>query len=214
MRKFITILVILLLPSLALSQNQFAVRPKGMTTISFSATPTFDASQSNMFTITLTGNVTSSTLTGAEAGQWLEFLICQDAVGGRTFVWPTQVNGPVPISVGPNVCTLEAFKFNGTTAYIPASSSASTTFSSLSTGTNTQAIMTVGTGAAIATSGTGTVAATSAPFTGLTSGTNTTATMTVGTGSTITESGTGVVNANQVTGTTVPSNGAADQTLL
>src|ERR1043165_449573 len=52
------------------------------TTVSFSATPTFSAASATniaAFTIALTGNVTSSTLSGASVGQFLVFRICQDS---------------------------------------------------------------------------------------------------------------------------------------
>ena len=65
---------------------------KGMA-ITFSATPTFDCSLRDSFEITLTANVTSSTLSNVTPGQRLTFWIKQDATGGRTFVWPTNVKG-------------------------------------------------------------------------------------------------------------------------
>lgn len=101
------------------AQNSIATRPFGLQTITFSATPTFDASKSDVFKIVLTANVTSSTLIGAEAGQWLSFLICQDGTGSRTFSWPSQINGPITIGSGANTCTLETYRFDGTTAYNP-----------------------------------------------------------------------------------------------
>ena len=45
------------------------VRLGSLTTVTFSATPTFDASTAASFKLTLTGNVTSSTLTNAVAGE-------------------------------------------------------------------------------------------------------------------------------------------------
>src|ERR1700679_988914 len=59
--------------------------------VSFSATPTFTATSNaaDDFAITLTGNVSSSTLASASTGERLSFKICQDATGGRTFVWPS-----------------------------------------------------------------------------------------------------------------------------
>lgn len=60
-------------------------------TVTFSATPTFDASLGNTQTITNTGNVTSSTLSNATAGEWVALNICQDATGGRKMVYPATV---------------------------------------------------------------------------------------------------------------------------
>jgi hypothetical protein len=78
----------------------------------FSATPTFDCTQVNgpvEFYIVLTGNVTSSTLLPNFAGQLVTFRIQQDATGGRTFVWPTNVKNPPTIGAGVNQVTTQAF---------------------------------------------------------------------------------------------------------
>jgi hypothetical protein len=89
----------------------------GVNSVTFSATPTFDASLGNTQKITLTGNVTSSTLSNATAGQALYFLICQDATGARTFVWPTNVQGATTIGSTASTCTAQSFVFDGTNAY-------------------------------------------------------------------------------------------------
>jgi hypothetical protein len=86
-------------------------------TVTFSATPTFDASLGNTQKITLTANVTSSTLSNATAGQTINFLICQDATGGRTFVWPTNVKGGMTIGATLSKCSAQDFIFDGTNAY-------------------------------------------------------------------------------------------------
>jgi hypothetical protein len=56
--------------------------------VPFSATPVFDASQGSTFEITLTGNVTSSTLINVVSGTRLLFIVNQDSVGGHAFVPP------------------------------------------------------------------------------------------------------------------------------
>src|SRR6185437_5616653 len=58
------------------------LRLGSLTTVAFSATPTFDASTAASFKLTLTGNVTCSTLTYAVSGEPVNFEICQDATGG------------------------------------------------------------------------------------------------------------------------------------
>ena len=58
-----------------------------------SATPTFDGGRANASKITLKGNVTSSKLTNVTAGEQLNFIVCQDAVGGRSFAWPANLKG-------------------------------------------------------------------------------------------------------------------------
>ncbi|HEX9255615.1 MAG TPA: hypothetical protein VF938_08710 [Candidatus Angelobacter sp.] len=92
------------------------VRLGTLTTVTFSATPIFDASTASTFKLTLTGNVTSSTLTNAVAGEPLAFEICQDATGGRTFVPPANVQGWVTTPIGANSCALETFIYDGANA--------------------------------------------------------------------------------------------------
>ena len=91
-----------------------------MNVVTFSATPTFDASTANTFKITLTGNVTSSTLSNVPAStgtQYLYFIICQDATGSRTFVWPTNVKGGMAIGSTLSTCSAQTFVTDGTNAY-------------------------------------------------------------------------------------------------
>jgi hypothetical protein len=92
------------------------VRLGTLATIAFSATPIFDASAASTFKLTLTGNVTSSTLTNTVAGEPLAFEICQDATGGRTFVPPANVQGWVTIPIAANACVLETFIYDGASA--------------------------------------------------------------------------------------------------
>ena len=92
------------------------VRLGTLATVAFSATPIFDASTASTFKLTLTGNLTSSTLTNAVPGEPLAFEICQDATGGRTFVPPANVQGWLPIASAASACSLEVFYFDGTNA--------------------------------------------------------------------------------------------------
>jgi hypothetical protein len=57
----------------------------------FTATPTFDASLSNVFEFSgaMTGNVTSCTISNASAGQTIMIRVKQDATGSRTFAAPS-----------------------------------------------------------------------------------------------------------------------------
>lgn len=90
------------------------------TTTTFSTTPTFTVSTSGIqnFFLTLTGNVSSSTLaTGSVTnGQDIAFNICQDATGSRTFVWPTNVTGGGTISATASACSRQIFRYDGTNA--------------------------------------------------------------------------------------------------
>ena len=89
----------------------------GLNTVSFSATPTFDASLGNTQKITLTGNVTSSTLANASAGEQIHFFVCQDASGGHTFAWPSNLTGGMTVSSAGSTCSAQSFIFDGTNAY-------------------------------------------------------------------------------------------------
>ena len=93
----------------------------GFNVVTFSATPTFDASLANTFKITLTGspgNVTSSTLSNATAGQQINFVICQDSAGSHTFVWPTNILGGMTIGSTASKCSAQAGIFDGTNLYM------------------------------------------------------------------------------------------------
>lgn len=81
-------------------------------TLQATATPTFDCRLVNgpvEFYLVLTQNVTSSTLLPNFAGQIVIIRLQQDATGGRTFVWPTNVVSPGAINSAPNAVTSQAF---------------------------------------------------------------------------------------------------------
>jgi hypothetical protein len=90
----------------------------GFTVVAFSSTPTFMATafHATTFLLVLTGNVNSSNVSGASAGDLLMFRICQDEVGGRVFTWPANVLGAGTINVTANVCTNQSFVFDGSNA--------------------------------------------------------------------------------------------------
>lgn len=95
----------------------------GGVSVVFSATPTFDSAMGNTFEITLTGNVSSSTLSNLVAFQNYDFIICQDATGSRTFVWPTNVSGGMTIGATASRCSAQSFRVNaaGNKAYATSS---------------------------------------------------------------------------------------------
>jgi hypothetical protein len=99
------------------NKGSFTQLASTVNTVAFSTTPSFDASLGNTQEITLTDNVTSSTLANASAGQQLEFIICQDATGGRTFTWPSNVKGAMTIGTASSTCSAQNFIFDGTNAY-------------------------------------------------------------------------------------------------
>ncbi len=88
----------------------------GFNSVTFLATPTFDFSKGNTQMMTLTGNVTSSTLVNATAGQRLLFIVCQDATGNRTFAWPTQMKGGGVIGSTASKCSVQEFVWDGSSA--------------------------------------------------------------------------------------------------
>ncbi len=93
----------------------------GYEEISFSATPVFVAEQNAIFKITLTGNVTSSTITNPSLGQYLRFVICQDATGSRTFAWPASFVDAPTVHTTANACQLYIFtvESTGTIRFVP-----------------------------------------------------------------------------------------------
>lgn len=78
-------------------------------TVAFTATPAFNAGAGSIFDMTLTGNVTSSTLVNAQPGQTVRFIIVQDGVGGRTFAWPANIINPDLIDPSPNAICVQSF---------------------------------------------------------------------------------------------------------
>lgn len=85
----------------------------GQVTTSFSATPTFDASAAQSFKMTLTANVTSSTVTNPTAGETITFIITQDGTGGWTFAWPSNFRGASPIAVEATLVSVQSFIYDG-----------------------------------------------------------------------------------------------------
>lgn len=85
-------------------------------TVAYSATPAFDIASANplisVFDLTITGDVTSSTLVGGVGGQLLILNISQNATGGYTFVAPTGV--PMsPISATASKTSTQVFLNTG-----------------------------------------------------------------------------------------------------
>lgn len=91
-----------------------------LTTVAFSATPVFDLTATNVFLITLTGNVTSSTLINPPAAgltrNTATFIVIQDSTGGRSFSWPANTSGGILIdsTALANAHTSQSFIWNGT----------------------------------------------------------------------------------------------------
>jgi hypothetical protein len=91
----------------------------------FSPTPIFNAALASIFSITLTGNVTSSSVNSpVQNGQVIEINVCQDATGGRSFVFPPNFLNTSTFTISPtaSVCTPTMWFFNGAN-WLPAVSS-------------------------------------------------------------------------------------------
>lgn len=86
--------------------------------VTYSATPAFDGTLGSFFKITLTGNVTSSTLTGLTGLRLITFMIIQDGTGGHTFVWPTNVVGGMSISGTAGAVNVQSGLWDGTNLYM------------------------------------------------------------------------------------------------
>jgi hypothetical protein len=81
-------------------------------------TISFDAGLANTFEVTLNANATSTTLSNAQAGQWLNIIVCQPASGGPyTFAWPSNVRGGMTIGTTAGKCSTQSFVFDGTSAF-------------------------------------------------------------------------------------------------
>ena len=90
-----------------------------VTATAFSSSPGFTSSSPlPVFTITLTGNVTSSAMSLSGVAQAIViFQITQDGTGGRTFTWPPNFIQPSVIGLSANQVTTQIFYFDGTNAW-------------------------------------------------------------------------------------------------
>jgi hypothetical protein len=90
-----------------------------ITTVPYATSVTFNASLAAKFDLTLTGNVSASSLTNTVAGQLLVFIINQDAIGGRTFAWPATLTAPFAIATQANSTSIQAFVVRPGGAIVP-----------------------------------------------------------------------------------------------
>lgn len=94
-----------------------------ITTVGYATAVSFNAATISpilgVFELTLTGNVSSSALSNFTPGQVIIFIVVQDGVGGRTFAWPPQVTGGLPIGSAPNAKTVQAFIVTEESAVVP-----------------------------------------------------------------------------------------------
>jgi hypothetical protein len=89
-----------------------------LNTVSFSATPVFNLSLGIVQTVTLTGNVTSSSFTNGVTGKRYTFIVCQDGTGSHTFSWGAAWHGTMTIGATASECSAQDFAaLNATTLY-------------------------------------------------------------------------------------------------
>jgi hypothetical protein len=77
--------------------------------VPFSPTPVFPGDTYTTWAITLSAEVTSSTLTGQVAGNLYTFIIAQNSTGGYLFAWPAAVINESSINPMPNSLTIQTF---------------------------------------------------------------------------------------------------------
>lgn len=87
-----------------------------VTAVPWTASPAFvTTSLLTIVTMLLTGNVSSSTFTGAPG--LVIFQLTQDSTGGRTFSWPTNFLQPSIPGRAANQATMQMFFYDGTNAW-------------------------------------------------------------------------------------------------
>lgn len=86
------------------------ISSSGLITVPYASVPSFNGAQASGFNMTLTGNVTGSTfINGTSGASLVAFRITQDAVGGHTFVWPTNCRNAGTVSPSPNARSIQFF---------------------------------------------------------------------------------------------------------
>lgn len=84
--------------------------PNSIVTVPYATSIAFPTNSALAFQLMLTGNVNNSALVSPQAGQFLVFIIQQDATGSRTFVWPPGFWGAGPICPTPLCWSVQSFK--------------------------------------------------------------------------------------------------------
>jgi hypothetical protein len=87
------------------------------TVVPYSPSPQFDFAFNTTIGLTLSGDVTSSTIASFDDGAVYTFLICQDQAGSHAFAWPANVSGGANIGLAPGSCTAQQLVSDGTRLY-------------------------------------------------------------------------------------------------
>lgn len=90
-----------------------------MQTVTFSATPAFDMRQGAVKKMTLTADVTASTIinppTTLGIAEFATFLLCQDGGGAHAFAWAANVKGADVIGAVGSKCNVQRFMYDQAT---------------------------------------------------------------------------------------------------
>ncbi len=82
-----------------------------LVTVAYSPTPTFDCNTANGFIITLSGNVSGSSLINMQIGQIVTIIVQQNGSGGHTFAVPSAITSGHwwPVNTAANAFTCQQF---------------------------------------------------------------------------------------------------------
>lgn len=104
--------------------NGLTVTSNAQTTpssLAYAASITLSCGSSNVFTTTLTGNITSTTLSGPSNGQTINWFLIQDGSGNRTITWPGTVKwaagSPTALSTTANAVDLFVATYLSSTGF-------------------------------------------------------------------------------------------------
>lgn len=88
----------------------------GGTAVASAASMTFDASVNSSFRVLMGTNVTSSAISNPTARQVITFIIAENATGGFTFAWPSNVRGASNIQTDANGVNVQSFIYDEVTS--------------------------------------------------------------------------------------------------
>lgn len=93
--------------------------PSAIATVTYATSVAFPAATAKAFDLTLTGNVSSSTISGQNSGDHLLFIFSQDGVGNRAFSWPSGITAPGAICPLASSTSVQYFVVRPSGAIVP-----------------------------------------------------------------------------------------------
>lgn len=97
--------------------GSFSAPGTGLVPVAFSTSPIFDGSLGGTFEMSLSGNVGSSSAINLNPGLRYTFIIKQDVIGNRTFVWPLGTSGAMIIDPASQATSVQEFAWDGANLY-------------------------------------------------------------------------------------------------